>query len=132
MAQGSGQVASGQQFRYRVQGIRYRELCDFCSVLYPVPCTLYLVPCTRISWILTPGSLILNPHSGIRNPKLPPYALCPMLYASCRLLLSQQKDFQHPAEGKDIFGVPLAEQYLPGHPSYGQVASGLCNEKVGE
>ena len=30
--------------RLRVQGIRYRELCDFCSVLYPVPCTLYLVP----------------------------------------------------------------------------------------
>ena len=22
-----------------MQGIRYREFCDFCSVLYPVPCT---------------------------------------------------------------------------------------------
>ncbi len=132
MAQGSGQVASGQQFRYRVQGIRYRELCDFCSVLYPVPCTLHLAPCTLYQDFLDSDSWLLDLKSAFRNPKLPPYALCPMLYASCRLLLSQQKDFQHPAEGKDIFRVPLAEQYLPGHPSYGRVASGLCNEKVGE
>jgi hypothetical protein len=42
--------------RLRVQGIRYRELCDFFSVLYPAPCTLYLVP--QFFRILTPGFLL--------------------------------------------------------------------------
>jgi hypothetical protein len=36
--------------RFRVQGIRYRELFDFCPVLHPVPCTLYHVP--EFFWML--------------------------------------------------------------------------------
>ena len=44
--------------RFRVQGTRYRELPEFCSVLYPVPCTLYLVP--EFFWILTTGYYLLN------------------------------------------------------------------------
>ena len=39
--------------RLRVQGIRYRESCDFCSLLYPVSFTLYLVP--EFFWILATG-----------------------------------------------------------------------------
>lgn len=59
-------------------------------------------------------------------------ALCLLPLTAHFLLLSQQQHLQHPAEGKDILRVPLAEQDLPGHPSHGRVASGLCNEKVGE
>ena len=61
----SGQIASSQKFRYRVKGIRYRELCDFCLVLYLVPCTLYLVP--EFPWLLAPDSWLLVPRVVIAD-----------------------------------------------------------------
>ena len=62
-------VVSGQLFRYRVQGIRFRELSDFCLVVYPVPSTLYLIQMSDWGNVDSDVSKMRSPNGNTANKK---------------------------------------------------------------